>query len=639
MANILDIGAKSLMNMQHALSTTGHNIANANTDGYSRQQIRMDSGNYREYGFGFVGQGASVGSIDRVFDGFIANQLNGFVSSTARYETFVQFNDRLNDLFADPQSSLNSSIQNLFGAVQEVSASPSGMAQREVLLGDAGNLVYRQQSLDKMLTNLGQDISNEVRLIVDELNNTVSSISNLNQQIISATAASNGAQPNDLLDERDRLIRSLSEKVSVTAVPQPDGAINIFVGTGQGLVIGNQTTKLEVRFNAYDASKVEIGLEGQLPGTNISRFIQGGELQGLLDFRNRNLLQAQDALGLMALTLTESFNAQHQLGLDMNGNAGGAFFSHGAAQVKEHLNNTGTAAPALDVTDTTQVRASDYRLYYTGSQWELTRLSDNTSVSGAGPLSLDGMTVDVSSGTPQANDSWLFNPARDAASTFKLAIADARSFAAASALAVYTPASNTGSGSIGSLGVTDPAFIPLATPVNVVFDPDALGVGQPGLLVNGGADGILAYDPVADASGKTFTLGALGVTFALKGAPVAGDTFTLQHNTGARGDNGNAMLLGELQQLKQVDGGLSTLQQHYGTMVAKIGIAGRQANTNLVVEQALRQQAENYHLSVTGVNLDEEAANLIRYQQAYQASAQVVKVAIDMFQTLLSSIG
>lgn len=639
MANILDIGTKSLMNMQHALTTTGHNISNANTEGYSRQQIRMDAGLFREYGFGFLGQGANVGSIDRVFDGFVSEQLNGFVSSTARYDTFVEFNDRLNDLFADPQNSLNSSIQNLFSAVQEVSASPSGMAQREVLLGDAGNLVYRQQSLNKMLTDLGQDISNEIRLIVDDLNNTVESISVLNQQIVSATAATYGAQPNDLLDERDRLVRSLAEKVSVNAVQQPDGSLNIFVGNGQGLVIGGQTTQLEVRPNAYDASKVEIGLEGQLPGTNISRFIHGGQLQGLMDFRNRNLLQAQDALGLITLTLTASFNAQHQRGLDMNGVAGGAFFSHGEAVVKGHVNNAGTADPVLAVVDTAQVRPTDYRLYYTGSQWELTRLSDNASVSGAGPLSLDGMTVDVSSGTAQANDSWVFNPARDAASTLNLAIADARSFAAASALAVNKAPSNTGTGGIGTLGVTDPAFIPLAAPLSISFDPDALGAGQGGLLVNGGADGILAYDPVADAAGKSFTLAGLGVTFTLKGAPAAGDAFTLQHNSGARGDNGNAVLLGNLQQLKQVDGGLSTLQQHYGAMVAKIGIAGRQAETSLAVEQALRQQAENYHISVTGVNLDEEAANLIRYQQAYQASAQVVKVATDIFQTLLNSIG
>jgi flagellar hook-associated protein 1 len=639
MANILDIGTTSLMNMQHALSTTGHNIANANTDGYSRQQIRMDSGIFREYGFGYLGQGASVGSIDRVFDSFISNQLNGFVSSTARYESFMQYNDRLNDLFADPQNSLNSSIQNLFSAVQEVSASPSGMAQREVLLGDAGNLVYRQQSLNKMLTNMGQDIANEIRLIVDDLNNTVASIGVLNDEIVAATSAAFGAQPNDLLDERDRLIRTLSSQVSVTAVQQPDGAINIFVGNGQGLVVGNQTTQLQVRTNAYDASILEIGMVGQLKGTNITRFITGGELQGLMDFRNRNLLQAQDALGLIALTLTDSFNSQHQLGLDMNGVAGGTFFSHGTAVIKQHDNNAGSAAPTLVIQDTTQVRATDYKLYYTGSQWELTRLSDSTSVSGAGPLILDGMTVNVASGTPQANDSWIFNPARDASGTLKLAISDARSFAAASALTASKPAINTGTGSITTLGVTDPALIPLAAPVSITFDPDALGTGQPGLLINGGAHGSFAYSPVTDAAGKSFTIAALGVSFTMQGAPAGGDEFVLKHNTGATGDNGNALRLGDLQTLKQVNGELSTLQEHFGAMVAKIGVSGRQAKTNLAVEQALQRQAESYHISVTGVNLDEEAANLIRYQQAYQASAQVVKVATDIFQTLLNSIG
>jgi flagellar hook-associated protein 1 FlgK len=639
MTDILTIGTRSLMNVQHALTTTGHNIANANTDGYSRQQIKMDAGVYRGFGFGYVGQGAQVASIDRVFDRFVANQLNGFVSSTARYETSVQLNNRLNDLFADPQSSLNSSIQNLFSAVQEVSTNPSGMAQREVMLGEAQNLVYRQQSLNKLLVDMGQDVNNQIRLSVDELNNLVSSIGKLNQQIVSATTMAFGAQPNDLLDERDRLIRSLSEKVAVTVEPQQDGGMNLFIGNGQGLVIGNQTMRLEVRNNAYDASRIEIALEGQKAGENISRFINGGELQGLMEFRNRNLLQAQDALGLIALTLTESFNAQHQLGLDMNGVAGGAFFSHATALVRPHTTNGGNAEPAVTVTDASQVRASDYRLFYTGSEWQLTRLSDDTSVSGPGPLSLDGMTVDVSSGTPNTYDSFVFNPARDAGSTFKLAIADARSIAAASVLTLGKPATNTGTGNIATLGVTNPAMIPLPAEVTLSFDPDALGPGQPGLLVNGGADGVLAYDPVADSAGKSFTLDALGVSFTLNGAPAAGDSFTLQNNSGARGDNGNAIQLGALQTMKQVNGGLSTLQQHYGDLISRIGIAGRQAETALVVEQALYQQAENYHLSITGVNLDEEAANLIRYQQSYQASAQVVRVATETFQILLDSIG
>lgn len=639
MANILDIGTKSLMNMQHALTTTGHNIANVNTEGYSRQQIQMDSGMFRAYGFGYLGQGANVGSIDRVFDGFVANQLNGFVSSTQRYETFVEFNNRLNDMFADPQNSLNSSIQNLFSGVQEVSASPSGMAQREMLLGDASELVYRQQSLNKMLMDMGQDITNEVHLVIDDINHLVDGIGKLNHEIVAATATAFGAQPNDLLDERNRLISQLSALVSVNAVDQPDGAVNIFVGNGQGLVVGKQTSHLEVRRNAHDAALMEIAIVGQQEGTNVTRFLSGGKLQGLMDFRHKNLLAAQDAVGLIALTLTASFNEQHQLGLDMNGVAGGAFFSHGPVVVKEHQANQGTTEPAVTVTDASMVRASDYRLAYNGTAWQLTRLSDNTTVSGAGPLVLDGMSVNVSSGTPQTNDSFVFNPARDAASTFSMAITDARSFAAASALSMTKPTTNNGTGSMPSLGVIDPSFIPLATPVNISFDPDALGAGQPGLLVNGGADGILAYDPVGDAAGKSFTVAALGVTFTMAGAPADGDVFTLQHNTGARGDNGNAVLLGDLQALKQVDGGLSTLQQHFGGLVAKVGIAGRQAETNLAVEEALRSQAENYHLSITGVNLDEEAANLIKYQQAYQASAQVVKVATDLFQALLNSIG
>src|SRR5688572_3526797 len=342
MTDLLNVGAKSLVNIQQMLATTGHNIANVNTEGYSRQTVNMETLAAQRYAFGYVGQGATVGSVDREFDGFLNNQLQTFTSSHIRYESFLGYSNRLNDLMADSKNNISGSLQTFFNSLQDVAANPSGLPQRDVLLADAESLIYRQQSLNDMLNKLGLQVNDEMSNVVTEIIGFVDEIAMLNGEIVSAINTANGAAPNDLLDQRDRMIRALAEKVSVSTVEQDDGSVNVFVGRGQALVVGSQTTHLDVRHNSYDSSILEIGIDGQQSFTSISRFLDGGELQGLLDFRNRSLLPAQDGAGLIVLAMTEAFNAQHQLGIDINGNAGTEFFSAGAATIHSHLSNTGT---------------------------------------------------------------------------------------------------------------------------------------------------------------------------------------------------------------------------------------------------------------------------------------------------------
>jgi flagellar hook-associated protein 1 FlgK len=224
---------------------------------------------------------------------------------------------------------------------------------------------------------------------------------------------------------------------------------------------------------------------------------------------------------------------------------------------------------------------------------------------------MDGMTIDVGNGTAVPGDSFMLNPARDASNNFALSLRDPRKFAAAGAVSQNTPASNAGTSALQGLRVTDPAALPLGAPLNLVFDPDAAGPGQPGFLVNGGADGVLAYDPATELHGKDFTLGAFGITFRISGTPQAGDSFRLGDNTGAHGDNGNAQGLIALQQANIVDGSRTTLQQYYAALVAEVGIDTRQASANLQVESSLLEQAEAYRDGFSGVNLDEEASQML----------------------------
>lgn len=635
MADLLRLGAGSLQNWQSALNTTGHNIANANTEGYSRQTVELGTSRALRFGFGYVGQGAEIVSIERASNSFVTSQVRNFTSSASQYETFVQFSSRVDDILANSQNSLSVSMERFFNAASDVAASPSTLPERQALIGEGDNLVARQQSFNDLLQDLNSEINSAIGLRVTEINGIASSISGINQLILNTN--NSGGTPNDLLDQRDRLVEKLSSKISTSVVEQNDGSFNVLIGKGQALVIGAVPTELEVRFNQFDSSRLEIGVKG-LIGNDASQFVKGGELQGLLDFRSRVLNPAQTQLGVLALGIGETINAQHKVGVDLNGVLGGNIFAPIAISVAPEGFNAGTSGPVVTLTDASEVRASDYSLDYNGTQWQLTRLSDSTSVSGAGPLVLDGMSVDVSAGVPVSGDSFRINPGHDAAVNFAMAISDPRKIAAASPVIADTPLANVGIGILTDLKVAANNTLPLAAPISLTFNANAGGAGIPGFDVVGGPGGSILYDPATEGAGKAFTFATQGVSFTLANTPQPGDSFTITNNTGAFGDNRNIVQIGELQYASTLNGGKNSYQEFYGGLVAQVGVISSQAGSNLTIENSLLNQATDYRDSISGVNLDEEAANLLRYQQAYQASAQMIKIADQLFQTLINSI-
>ena len=635
MADLLRLGAGSLQNWQSALNTTGHNIANANTEGYSRQTVEIGTARALRFGFGYVGQGAEIVSIERASNSFVTSQVRNFTSSASQYETFVQFSSRVDDILANSQNSLSVSMERFFNAASDVAASPSTLPERQALIGEGDNLVARQQSFNDLLQDLNSEINNAIGLRVTEINGIASSISEINQLILNTN--NSGGTPNDLLDQRDRLVEQLSTKISTSVIEQNDGSFNVLIGKGQALVIGAVPTELEVRFNQFDSSRLEIGIKG-LIGNDSSQFVKGGELQGLLDFRSRVLNPAQTQLGVLALGMGETINAQHKVGVDLNGVLGGNIFAPIAISVAPEGFNAGTSGPVVTLTDASEVRASDYSLDYNGTQWQLTRLSDSTSVSGAGPLVLDGMSVDVSAGVPVSGDSFRINPGHDAAVNFAMAISDPRKIAAASPVIADTPLANVGIGILTDLKVAASNTLPLAAPISLTFNANAGGAGIPGFDVVGGPGGSILYDPATEGAGKAFTFATEGVSFTLANTPQPGDSFTITNNSGAFGDNRNILQIGELQYASTLNGSENSYQEFYGGLVAQVGVISNQAGSNLTIENSLLSQATDYRDSISGVNLDEEAANLLRYQQAYQASAQMIKIADELFQTLINSI-
>lgn len=637
--DLMRLGSTSLQNIQQALTTTGNNITNANTEGYSRQSVEFQARQSQRFGYGYLGQGAYISSIERSTNDFMTRQVQSFSAGESRYSAYLEYSTRLDDLLADSDNSISASMQQFWNSVQEVTNNPAGVPERQLLLSGANNMVQRLQTLDKSLRSLGQEINSQLKTTVGEINGLTESIRQLNLQIVSASAANSAAPPNDLLDRRDLMLMELSQKVGITVVSQDDGSVNVFAGKGQPLVVGNQISKLETRANPYDNSKLEVAFTTNSGGNIVSQFLDGGELAGLLEFRDRNMVQVESRVGLLALTLSGEFNAQHQKGIDLLSNQGGQFFTAPTATITARSGNLGTSTPALTVVDATAVRASEYRLTHDGTQWHLQRMSDGTTVNGSGVLTLDGMSVDTTVGIPLSGDTFSFNPAREAVQQLSVLVRDPQKIAAASALRSTTAGGNGGNGKLESVQVSDSTLLPLPSNLTIAFNANALGDGVPGFVLSGAVTGTLAYNPALEGAGKDFTLTGLGISFRFSGTPAAGDSFTIAANTGAKGDNRNAMALADLQRSRMVNGRQDTLQGFYGALVADIGVNQQQAESSHTVEASLLAQASEYRDSVSGVNLDEEAANMLRFQQSYQAAAQIIKIADELFRTLLNSIG
>ncbi|MEP5765408.1 MAG: flagellar hook-associated protein FlgK [Halieaceae bacterium] len=635
MADLFGIGSSALRSVQQALTTTGHNISNVNTEGYSRQRVNMESLQPQGAGRRYVGTGVTVASITRTHSQFVENEVLRFGSGASQYQSFYELSARMDNLLADTGSGLTGAIDQLFASMQDVANNPSGLPERQALLGQAQSLEARQQSIYESISSLNLEMNGRLQGTVTDINTLAGSVAQLNESIVSASAS--GGSPNDLLDKRDALLRELSDKIGISLSEQSDGSVNVFVGNGHALVIGNQVQNLTTVTNPYDASRLDIGVSGIAGVSNINNQVSGGELQGLLDFRKQVFDPALEQLGLLSLGLSETLNSQNQLGVDLDGNLGMALFNTPTILPAANTNNGGSAVPAVSVVDAGQLAADRYSLDFNAGTWQLTRASDGASVSGAGPLSMDGISVDVSAGVPVNGDSFVIEPARAGAAQFGLAVNDPRAIAAAAPLYAEASVGNSGSMAVAQLQVSDPADMPLAGAVTMTFNPDALGPGVPGFDVTGAVTTTVAYDPATDSAGASFSLGVAGLSFTVSGVPVVGDTLTLNNTPAGSGDNRNALAMAGLRSDKLLEAGSSTYLDVYSGLLSKVAVSTAQAESNMEVEGALLAQAENYSASLSGVNLDEEAANLLRFQQQYQAAAQIIATADLIFNTLLGA--
>jgi flagellar hook-associated protein 1 FlgK len=459
------------------------------------------------------------------------------------------------------------------------------------------------------------------------VNTLAEGIARLNNEITSATARTGGQPPNDLLDQRDRLLDQLSEKVAVNVVRQDGGTVNVFVGSGQPLVLGGDVNELTTVQDQYDSSRLTIALQTPGSSVDISRNISGGVLGGLMDFRTEQLDPAHNALGRIAVALTDVVNAQHHEGIDLSGALGGDLFEVGDAQGLASILNTGSGTLSVTRTDVGALTGRDYILEMTSGGWELRDSLTGASVpmtgtgTAADPFVVDGLEIEVG-GTADTGDSFLIRPTSGAITDMKVLISDPSKIAAAAPIRSAADTGNSGSGAISAGEVLDSADAQLRSPVTIEFTSATT------YSING-------------AGSFTYTDGGNidvnGWRVQITGNPAAGDTFTVTDNTSGTGDNRNALLLADALKSPVLNNGTTSLGSAVGEFVGGIGVATRQAQVNRDAQNVVYEESLAAKEAVSGVNLDEEAANLLKYQQAYQAAAQLIRVADTMFQTLLAA--
>lgn len=641
--SLFSIGLSGLGAAQAGLVTAGHNISNVNTPGFSRQETLFTTKFPQFLGGNFYGRGVDVNGVRRIYSDFLAAQLLSTRAEASELGTLTTELTQLDNLFGDPASGLSPALNEFFAGANALAAYPADGPSRQAMLSSANALVARFRQIDSQLAGLRQGNEDQIKSTVTTINGYVDQIAGLNRRINEISRASAGNQaPNDLLDQRDYLVQKLNDLIGARAVVQSDGTYNVFLASGQALVVGQEAYRLQAIPDAQDPRRLQIalGLGGGASLRLQSSDVQGGALGGILAYRDGPLTEAQNELGRIAVVLADAFNAQHRLGLDLNGQPGGDAFSVPQPAWSGASTNTGNAVLAPAIANPGALAVSDYALRFDGANWTVTRLSDNTMQTFATlPQTVDGVTFAVASGAPAAGDSYLIQPTRYAARDLVALITDPAKLAAAAPVRTALGASNTGSGTISS-GAVDAAYLasPLGGAITLTYN------AGPGTLT-----GFPPTQPVTVTVGATsttypagapvpYTPGALiasgGIAITISGSPANGDTFTIAPNTGGVGDNRNAQLLAALAS-KSLVGGNTTLAGALGQLVANIGSVTHEATIEYDAQSAMLAQTERAMQSVVGVNLDEEAANLQRFQQAYQAAGQVMRIADSLFETIL----
>ena len=649
MSSLLNIGLTGLNASQAYLNTTSHNIANVETPGYHRQSVTQQARDPQFLGGAFFGTGTQITGVKRAYSELLETQVMNADSRRAEFAAYNRFISQVDNVLADSDTGLTPALNEFFGALQSVSSNPTNVAARQALISTGETLVARFNTLDARIGEIAQGVETDIASTMASINSYAGAIAELNQRIAVSQSTGFGSAANDLLDQRGQAIAELNTLVKVNAVPQRDGSLSIFIGSGQALVLGANAKQLSMGDTVDEKGRPMVLISGP-NGTQTplaESVITGGELGGLLAVRRDGMEPAQRSLGLIAATVATAFNEQHKLGIDLQGALGDDFFSIGGARV-EPADTEVTVK--IDPASLAELTGADYELRRDGDIYTLfdiaTGKGQELSVDAEGNAKFAGLSFGGLNDLAEGEPVFVY-PTRYAAGTIGMKISDPRQVAAAAPVLASVVEANKGSLQVQSALITGTGNLLPGTEVYPETATLTYAAGNSFTLGGGWTSSDLTYDPVVSGgTGKELVLTSpegLEVTLKISGTPAVGAVITLADNEGGIADNRNAALLGALQTEKLMFGAggsadrpTATLNNAYAQLVAKVGSKAREVQAGERTQGSLLAQATSARDSVSGVNLDEEAANLVRFQQTYQAAGRVMSVAQRLFDEMLA---
>jgi flagellar hook-associated protein 1 len=666
-SSLFNIGLSGLNSAQLAITTTGNNISNTATPGYSRELLVLSEANGLATGSGFVGGGVNTVTIQRQYSQTLNAELNNAQSQSASLGAYSTLIAQLNNLVGSPTSGISSAISTFFSGLQDVANASNTSASRATALSNAQTLATMLNEAGQQFDQMRQSVNTTVQSTVSQVNDLSKQIAQLNVQIAAASSA--GQPPNQLLDARDAAVSQLGQLVGVSSIPQSNGSVTVVLANGQPLVSGSSSYQLTAVKSPSDPSEMVVGYQqpdSANPGKTVTSIlpdsaVTGGSLGGALAFRSQTLDPAESQLGAIATSFAAQVNAQNALGLDQNNNPGGNLFAVAPPTVIANLNNTGNASVTATLVDPTSPPTGDMKLSFDGTNFTLTDASTGkvlgsvaapTPQPSTTPLTIGGVVLSQT-GAMATGDSFVIEPTRGALNSFEVTATSGTQIAAASPAIASASNSNTGTGKVSidaaSAGFKISSALTLSynstgTPSGLTGFPVGTTVTvdsvPPQTVTISATTQVVSYDA---ASGNTFTINSTatpppinGISFTLQGTPANGDQFTIGPNTGGTKDGSNAVAMANLVSSTALGG--STLTNAYGNYVNNVGNTASQITAANTAQTVLVSQITQQQQSVSGVNLDEEATNLVMYQQLYQANSKVIQTAQSLFQTILQAL-
>ena len=680
--SLLNIGMSGLNAGHNSLVTTGNNIANVDTAGYSRQQTVQGTKGSIQYGNVFIGTGTTLADVRRVYNSYLDSQLRTATSLDSEAASYNAQATPLDATLSDTNTGLTGVLQKFFTSMQGVSTSATDDTSRQSVLTGAQALSARFNSIAKQLNDQNTNLNGSLGDMADQVNKLSTKIATLNQKISEISTGTN--QPNDLLDSRNEAVRQLSELVG-TQVVERGNSYDVYIGSGQPLVVGNTTNTLQTVPGKDDPSRMALQLNRGSSTIDVTSVVSGGEIGGLLTYRKEVLDPSLNELGRVALVVADQINRQQAQGIDKNGDFGAAIFSNinSAALISQRSiaaagNSAGSGNLDVTIKDTGKLTTSDYQVTFTSATNYTVKRSDGTDMGAFSTTTtpapvIDGFSLNLNGGALSAGDSFKVTPTRGAAAGIQTVLTDPKKIAAAAPLTGVTSANNTGTYTQPTLTSTLDIYNPAAqaemqtalkysTPVKLVFGAasggsqtynmvDAKGnsIGA-GTIVPGQSNTLNLKVGMVDASGApvmdTSVTPAVQKTFTVQttvgATPASGESFTINLTGAASSDNRNAQALVGLQTKQTVDTGTASkgisLTDAYNKLVTNVGAKAAQGKSDSEATTAILANAKGARDSNSGVDLDEETGNLVKYQQYYTASSQIIKAAQEIFTTLINSL-